>query len=251
MRYPHRIYLIRGNHENRDISQVYGFYDECLQKYGNVNIWKYFVDLFNFLPLTAVIDSQIFCVHGGLSPSLEILDHITNINRFQEIPNEGLMCDLVWTDTEDFNGWHMAPKGSGYTFGQDITEEFLHNNNLKLIVRGHQLMMKGYCWHHNNQLCTELDGFINKLEIAEKNVLKDYKIIMLYLKIINSDINQTDIQLEFESEQEKNYFLSLLKDREKHLINFKENINKLELLKEEFNLYYEKMLQICDKENQE
>ena len=74
---------------------------------------------------------------------------------------------------------------------------------------------------------------------------------MLYLKIINSDINQTDIQLEFESEQEKNVFLSLLKEREKHLINFKENINKLELLKEEFNLYYEKMLQICDKENQE
>ncbi len=104
---------------------------------------------------------------------------------------------------------------------------------------------------NNNQLCTELEGFINKLEIAEKNVLKDYKIIMLYLKIINSDINQTDIQLEFESEQEKNVFLSLLKEREKHLINFKENINKLELLKEEFNLYYEKMLQICDKENQE
>ena len=155
MRYPQRIYLIRGNHENRDISQIYGFYDECLQKYGNINIWKYFIELFNFLPLTAVIDSQIFCVHGGLSPSIDVLDYInTCINRFQDIPLEGAMCDLVWTDPEDFNGWHMAPKGSGYTFGQDITEEFLHNNNLKLIVRGHQLMMKGYCWHHNNQLCT-------------------------------------------------------------------------------------------------
>ena len=155
VRYPHRIYLIRGNHENRDISQIYGFYNECLQKYGNINIWKYFIELFNFLPLTAVIDSQIFCVHGGLSPSIDILDHVnTHIDRFQEIPIEGAMCDLVWTDPEDFNGWHMAPKGSGYTFGQDITEEFLHNNKLKLIVRGHQLMMKGYCWHHNQQLCT-------------------------------------------------------------------------------------------------
>ena len=154
VRYPHRIYLIRGNHDSRTVSQVYGFYDECLQKYGNINVWKYFTDLFDFLPLTAVVDSQIFCVHGGLSPSCENLDHIQSIDRFQDIPIEGPMCDLVWTDPEDFNGWHMAPKGSGYTFGQDITEEFLHNNKLNLIVRSKTLVMNGYCWHHNNQLCT-------------------------------------------------------------------------------------------------
>ena len=102
---------------------------------------------------------------------------------------------------------------------------------------------------NNNQLCVELEGFINKLEISEKNVLKQYKIIMLYLKISNLDINKTDIQLEFESEQEKNVFLQLLKDREKHLLIFKENINKLEHLRAEFNLYYEKMLSIYDNEN--
>ena len=184
MRYPQRIYLIRGNHENRDISQIYGFYDECLQKYGNINIWKYFIELFNFLPLTAVIDSQIFCVHGGLSPSIDALDHInTNINRFQDIPLEGAMCDLVWTDPEDFNGWHMAPKGSGFTFGQDITEDFLHNNKLKLIVRGHQLTMKGYCWYHNEQLCTVFSApnycyrFGNKGAIMEVNEYLNYNFL--------------------------------------------------------------------------
>ena len=104
---------------------------------------------------------------------------------------------------------------------------------------------------NNNQLCAELEGFINKLEASEKNVLKQYKIIILYLKLSNLDINKTDIQLEFESEQEKNDFLTLLQEREKQLITFKENINKLESLREEFNLYYEKLVAIYDNETQE
>ena len=75
VRFPNRIYLTRGNHESRQITQVYGFYDECMRKYGNSNVWKYFTDLFDYLPLTAVVDNQIFCLHGGLSPSIETLDN--------------------------------------------------------------------------------------------------------------------------------------------------------------------------------
>uniref|UniRef100_A0A0A9Z4R3 protein-serine/threonine phosphatase n=1 Tax=Lygus hesperus TaxID=30085 RepID=A0A0A9Z4R3_LYGHE len=71
IRYRRRITITRGNHESRQITQVYGFYDECLRKYGNVNVWKYFTDLFDYLPLTALVEKQIFCLHGGLSPSID------------------------------------------------------------------------------------------------------------------------------------------------------------------------------------
>ena len=103
------------------VLQVYGFYDECLRKYGNANVWKYFTDLFDYLPLTALVDGQIFCLHGGLSPSIDTLDHIRALDRLQEVPHEGPMCDLLWSDPDDRGGWGISPRGAGYTFGQVTT----------------------------------------------------------------------------------------------------------------------------------
>ena len=72
--FPKKFVLLRGNHESKQITQVYGFYDECLRKYGNANVWQYFTSLFDYLPLTAVVEGNIFCLHGGLSPSIDTLN---------------------------------------------------------------------------------------------------------------------------------------------------------------------------------
>ncbi|XP_054648618.1 serine/threonine-protein phosphatase 2A catalytic subunit beta isoform-like isoform X2 [Dunckerocampus dactyliophorus] len=181
VRFRERITLLRGNHESRQITHVYGFYDECLMKYGNVNVWKYFTDLFDYLPLTALVDNQILCLHGGLSPSIVTLENIRALDRLQEVPHEvqmsvqrnllwsnvlyrdastiylrnhGPMCDLLWSDPDDHYGWGISLRGAGYTFGQDISESFNHANDLSLVSRAHQLEMQGFNWHHDKNVVT-------------------------------------------------------------------------------------------------
>lgn len=154
IKYPQSVTMLRGNHESRQITQVYGFYDECLRKYGSSNVWKYFTDLFDYFPLTAVVNNDIFCLHGGLSPAIQSLDDVKAINRFQEVPHEGGMCDLLWSDPEERRGWGASPRGAGYTFGEDITEQFNRKNGLKMICRAHQLVMNGHNWNHHRGVVT-------------------------------------------------------------------------------------------------
>lgn len=154
VRYPDRVYILRGNHESRQITQVYGFYDECVRKYGSANVWKLFTDLFDYFPLTAVVDSTIFCLHGGLSPSIDTLDHVRQLDRVQEVPHEGPMCDLLWSDPDDRSGWGISPRGAGFTFGADISAAFNQRNGLETVARAHQLVMEGYNWSHEGSVVT-------------------------------------------------------------------------------------------------
>ena len=154
IRYPTRIYLTRGNHESTEITQLYGFYDECVQKFGNANVWKMFTELFNYLPISAIVNNKIFCLHGGLSPDIETIDEIRKIDRRRDVPSSGAMCDLLWSDPEERLGWGVSPRGAGYIFGSDISKKFTQRNNLMMVNRAHQLVMKGYNWSHEKLVCT-------------------------------------------------------------------------------------------------
>lgn len=154
VRYPQRIHILRGNHESRQITQVYGFYDECLRKYGSALVWRAFTDLFDYIPITAVVENELFCLHGGLSPSIDTLDNILRLDRVQEIPHEGAVSDLVWSDPDEKPGWKISPRGAGYTFGKDVSDTFKAKNNLQLIVRAHQLVQEGFAWAHGQNVVT-------------------------------------------------------------------------------------------------
>jgi len=143
-RYPQCITLTRGNHECRQVTQVYGFYDECFRKYGSANTWKYCTEVFDYMPLAAVIDSRILCVHGGLSPDISTLDQIRLLERNQEIPHDGPYCDLMWSDPDDIEGWAISQRGAGWLFGSKVTTQFNHMNGLELVCRAHQLVQEGY-----------------------------------------------------------------------------------------------------------
>eukprot|EP00922_Rhytidocystis_sp_ex-Travisia-forbesii_P021008 GHVS01030828.1.p1 GENE.GHVS01030828.1~~GHVS01030828.1.p1 ORF type:complete len:269 (+),score=28.75 GHVS01030828.1:84-890(+) len=144
LKYPDKIILLRGNHESRQITTVYGFYDECMRKYGNANPWRYCTDLFDYLALAALIDNAIFCVHGGLSPELQLADQLRLMNRIQEIPHAGPFGDIVWSDPDDIESWAANPRGAGWLFGGRVAQEFNHLNDFELIARAHQLAMEGY-----------------------------------------------------------------------------------------------------------
>lgn len=147
VKYPEHITLVRGNHESRQITQVYGFYEECLTKYGSTMVWKYCCQVFDFLTLSAVIDGRILCIHGGLSPEIRMLDQIRVLSRAQEVPHEGGFCDLVWSDPDNVDTWAISPRGAGWLFGAKVAREFNHINNLQLIARAHQLVMEGFRYH--------------------------------------------------------------------------------------------------------
>ena len=144
IKYPENFFLLRGNHECASINRIYGFYDECQRRF-NLNLWKVFTDTFNFLPVAALINDRIFCMHGGIPRNLDKISQIHQILRPTDIPDKGILCDLLWADpSPDFEGWRPNDRGVSFTFGKDIVNKFKKENDIDLICRAHQVVEDGY-----------------------------------------------------------------------------------------------------------
>lgn len=154
IKYPENFFLLRGNHECASINRIYGFYDECKRRYS-IKLWKTFTDCFNCLPIVALIDDKILCMHGGLSPELSNLEQIVRIMRPVDVPDTGLLCDLLWSDPEKgIRGWGDNERGVSFTFGIEIVDNFLRKHDIDLICRAHQVVEDGYEFFAKRQLVT-------------------------------------------------------------------------------------------------
>lgn len=191
IKYPENFFVLRGNHECDAVNRLYGFYDECRRRYS-LKLWKMFVELFNWIPVAALIDDKIFCVHGGLSPELVTLDQVAKINRPTDIPDSGLLCDLLWSDpSEEVSLWEKNDRGVSYIFSKEIVKKFIAKNNIDLIVRAHQVVEEGFEFFGDRSLVTVFSApdycgeYTNSagMMIVDENLLCSFKV----LKPIHND----------------------------------------------------------------
>jgi serine/threonine-protein phosphatase PP1 catalytic subunit len=154
LKFPENFFLLRGNHECANVTRVYGFYDECKRR-TNIKVWKSFIDTFNCLPIAAIVAQKIFCVHGGLSPSLSHMDDIRQIARPTDVPDYGLLNDLLWSDPADMeNDWESNERGVSYCFGKKVIMEFLQRHDFDLVCRAHMVVEDGYEFFNDRILVT-------------------------------------------------------------------------------------------------
>ncbi|VDM95516.1 unnamed protein product [Thelazia callipaeda] len=177
IKYHENFFMLRGNHECYGINRVYGFYEEINRRYRSVRLWAKFQDVFNYLPYAATIGSKILCMHGGLSPKLEDLHSLRNIQRPSDPQPPSMELDILWSDPDDgVFGWHPNARGISYVFGADIVTYFCEKLNIDLIARAHQVVQDGYEFAANRQLvtifsaphyCGEFDNAAATMNVSE------------------------------------------------------------------------------------
>jgi serine/threonine-protein phosphatase PP1 catalytic subunit len=226
IKYPNNVFLLRGNHESELINHVYGFYDECRRRY-NLKVYKLFSDCFNWLPISAIVDDKILCMHGGISPDLTSLDKIRKIVRPTEVPDKGLLCDLLWSDPDkNVDGWGTNERGVSVTFNENIVNKMVEDLDIDLICRAHQVVENGYDFFADKKLVTVFSApnYCNQFDnaggmmIVDENLICGFKILvpkiknkilnpMMYKKLIRNltpPPKNRNIQKEEDEGDEKN-----------------------------------------------
>ncbi|KAI5844184.1 Metallo-dependent phosphatase-like protein [Tricharina praecox] len=191
--YPNTLWLLRGNHECRHLTDYFTFKLECKHKYSE-RVYEACMDSFCSLPLAAVMNKQFLCIHGGLSPELHTLDDLRSIDRFREPPTHGLMCDILWADpleefgqekTSDFF-IHNHVRGCSYFFSYPAACSFLEKNNLLSVIRAHEAQDAGYRMYRK----TKTTGFPSVMTIfSAPNYLDVYNNKAAVLKYENNVMN--------------------------------------------------------------
>ncbi|KAF8276621.1 serine/threonine-protein phosphatase PP1 beta [Trypanosoma cruzi] len=152
--HPDKMYVLRGNHESESICRIYGFFDEVKRRFS-VKLFKEFTDVFNCLPIAALIEEIALCMHGGLSPELRNLNQINQIRRPLVVPDAGLACDILWSDPEENScGWMQSQRGVSYTFGEDVVRRACENLKIDVVLRAHQVVDNGYAFFAERRLVT-------------------------------------------------------------------------------------------------
>ncbi|KAI9014636.1 serine/threonine protein phosphatase 2B [Gaertneriomyces semiglobifer] len=191
--YPTSIFMLRGNHECKHLTDYFTFKLECKHKYSET-VYEACLEAFCALPLAAIMNKQFLCIHGGLSPELNTLDDLREVNRFREPPTHGLMCDLLWADPlEDFGQErtneffvHNGVRGCSYFFSYHAACAFLERNNLLSIIRAHEAQDAGYRMYRK----TRTTGFPSVITIfSAPNYLDVYNNKAAVLKYENNVMN--------------------------------------------------------------
>eukprot|EP00928_Gymnodinium_smaydae_P080581 TRINITY_DN64249_c0_g1_i1.p1 TRINITY_DN64249_c0_g1~~TRINITY_DN64249_c0_g1_i1.p1 ORF type:complete len:550 (-),score=94.66 TRINITY_DN64249_c0_g1_i1:267-1916(-) len=189
VRYPQKIYMLRGNHECRQMTSYFNFREECEFKY-DMSIYNAFMEAFDTLPLCATINRKYFAVHGGISPHLVSTNCVGKIDRFQEPPRDGLFCDLIWADPggEDLReDWlENETRGCSFFFSTSSVASFLKRNNLLTVLRAHEAQVEGYKMHAINSAT----GFPSVITVfSAPNYCDTYNNKAAVLKLDNNTLN--------------------------------------------------------------
>eukprot|EP00397_Hematodinium_sp_SG-2012_P013259 GEMP01013455.1.p1 GENE.GEMP01013455.1~~GEMP01013455.1.p1 ORF type:complete len:508 (+),score=71.87 GEMP01013455.1:148-1671(+) len=193
--FPKRIWMLRGNHECRQMTAFFNFRDECEHKL-NVEVYDAFMEAFDALPLAATINGKFLAIHGGLSPDFKTLDQVHKIDRFREPPKDGIFCDLLWSDpAEDKEGQTAKQtepylrnevRGCSWFFTYTAAVHFAQKNSLLSIIRAHEAQIEGYKMHRTN----EATGFPTVITIfSAPNYCDVYNNRAAILKFNNNTLN--------------------------------------------------------------
>ena len=229
--YPQNIYLLRGNHEISFVNYCRGFIDDIKKEYDDTSIYDKFNDIFNYLPLASIIDDQVFCVHGGISPKLTSFDEIKKIEKpvtADEFFNgekfvEGFITDFLFAECDtDIDDWRPGPNNLSILFGQKTLNDFVQKFNLKMVCRGHEVADGiWYPFSPNNSLLTIFSAskfrliHENRAAVVNLNKNLEFEVVTFEPLLPKLDFETARIYgVDYYSEKQENSLFSYIRSCE-------------------------------------